>query len=456
MSDQKRVAIVGAGVAGMAAAYDLNRAGYAVTIYEAAPEVGGLAAGFKAPHWDWALEKFYHHWFASDKHILGFIQELGWSDQVLFPRPYTVVYYQGQFHPLDSYLQALKFTLKYFSLIDLARFGGVGVYLRLTPRWQPLERVTADAWMRKWAGERIYNALWRPLLVGKFGEENLGVVNMAWLWARLHARTTRLGTFVGGFQAFLDRLADLLRAKGVEIRLATPVTKIRRSAADLGLKSQADTPSLLKQTDDGTRLTVETAAGAETYDAVISTSSPALMAKLAPELPESYSASLRALKSMGAVVLVISLKHQLTRYYWHNLPKEAGFPFLAMVEHTNFIGPEHYGGDHLIYCGDYLNPDHEYFSLSKEALLERFLPALNRFNPAFDRSWVKETWLWRTAYAQPVPPLNHSKNIPPIRTPLPGLYFASMSQVYPWDRGTNFAVEIGRKAARMVMEDLGK
>ena len=158
---------------------------------------------------------------------------------------------------------------------------------------------------------------------------------------------------------------------------------------------------------------------------------------------------------MGAVVMVLSLTRQLTKYYWHNLPKEAGFPFLAMVEHTNYMKPEHYGGDHLIYCGDYLDPSHEYFKLSKEELLERFLPALPRFNPNFDRSWVKETWLFRTAYAQPIPPVNHSRNIPPIRTPLPGLYFASMSQVYPWDRGTNFAVEIGRKAARMVMEDNG-
>jgi protoporphyrinogen oxidase len=163
---------------------------------------------------------------------------------------------------------------------------------------------------------------------------------------------------------------------------------------------------------------------------------------------------LQALKSMGAVVLVLALKQQLTNYYWHNLPKEAGFPFLAMVEHTNFMGPEHYGGDHLIYCGDYLNPDHEYFRLSKEELLERFLPALKRFNPSFDRSWVKESWLWKTNYAQPVPPVNHSRNVPPLRTPVPGLYFASMSQVYPWDRGTNFAVEIGRRVAGMVAEDL--
>jgi protoporphyrinogen oxidase len=456
MGDSKRIAIIGAGMAGLAAAHDLNKAGHQVTIYEGAPGVGGLAAGFRAPHWDWTLEKFYHHWFASDSHMLGLIDELGWRDQVLFPRPYTAIYFQGKFYPFDSITSNMPlFLLRHYSLIDVARFGLAGIYLRFSSNWKPLEQHTAADWTRRYFGQRIYELFWRPMLVGKFGEENANIVNMAWLWARLHSRTTRLGTFAGGFQAFLDKLADLLRSRGVKIRLGTAVTGIRR-ADDLGLKSQADTDtaSLLKQTGDEGRLLVETASGGEIYDAVISTSSPALMAKLAPDLPESYSASLKALKSMGAVVLVITLDRQLTQYYWHNLPKEAGFPFLALVEHTNYMDTEHYGGDHILYCGDYLNPDHEYFSFSKEELLEQFLPALKRFNPDFDRSWVKDTWLWKTAYAQPVPPVNHSQNIPPLRTPLPGLYFASMSQVYPWDRGTNFAVEIGRRVAGMVMEDM--
>jgi protoporphyrinogen oxidase len=430
-----RVAIIGAGVAGLAAAYDLANAGHQVTIYEAAPEVGGLAAGFRAPEWNWSLEKFYHHWFASDKHMLGFIKELGWSDQVIFRRPYTVVYFDGKFQPLDSYVEATKFSLKHFSLPDVIRFALAGVYLRLTPWWRPLERVTADAWLRKWVPARVYDTIWRPMLVGKFGEENLPIVNMAWFWARLKSRTTRLGTFAGGFQAFLDKLAEVVRGQGTEIRLNCPVTKLT--------SAPAGGPG---------RLIVETDSGPESFDTVISTSSPALMARLAPELPQEYTARLRGLKSMGAVVLIIALKHRLTDYYWYNLPKEAGFPFLALVEHTNFMDAEQYGGDHLIYCGDYLDPGHEYFKLSKEELLERFLPALQRVNPQFQPGWVREAWLWKTAYAQPVPPVNHSQNIPPLETPLPGLYFASMSQVYPWDRGTNFAVEIGRRVARLAME----
>jgi protoporphyrinogen oxidase len=177
------------------------------------------------------------------------------------------------------------------------------------------------------------------------------------------------------------------------------------------------------------------------------------MARLAPTLPDDYLNNLLNLKSMGAVVLILSLKHQLSEegYYWFNIPKSAGYPFLALVEHTNYVSAENYGGDHLVYCGDYLDPDHEYFDLSKEELLERFLPVLPRFNPKFKPDWINKTWLFRTKYAQPVPEVNHSRDIPAIETPISGLYFASMSQVYPWDRGTNFAVEIGRRAARQMI-----
>ncbi len=430
-----KIAIIGAGVAGLSAAYDLTRAGNQVVIYERMDQVGGIASGFKAAHWDWSLEKFYHHWFQTDRYMMGLIDELGWSDDVLFPRPYTVVYVDGKFQPLDSIAEAAKFTFKHFPIWDVARFGLTGLYLRLTPWWRPLEKTTADAWMRRWMGERVYNALWRPLLVGKFGEENLDVVNMAWLWARIKARTTRLGTFQGGFQAFMDRFADVIRGQGAEIRLGTAVQAIHSAQQGSG------------------RWQVVNDAGVEQFDAVIVTSSPQMMADMTPELPDSYTAKLRALKSMGAVVMVASLKHKLTDYYWHNLPKEAGFPYLAMVEHTNFLPPEHYGGDNIIYMGDYLPPEHPYFEMSKEELADIFLPALERFNPDFRRDWVKDVWLFRTRYAQPVPTTHHSQNIPPLRTPLAGLYFASMSQVYPWDRGTNFAVEIGRRVARELMAD---
>jgi protoporphyrinogen oxidase len=256
---------------------------------------------------------------------------------------------------------------------------------------------------------------------------------MAWMWARVKSRTTRLGTFEGGFQAFADAFAERLRSLGVTIHLSTPVTLI------------------MPNPQGG--LTIKTKESAQDFDQCLVTLSPAALSHMAPELPQETTRGLRALKSLGAVVMVLALKHRLSEegYYWFNLPKSEGYPFLALVEHTNFLSPEYFGGDHIVYCGDYLETDHEYFQLSQEELLERFLPILPRFNPNFKPDWVRKTWLFRTAYAQPVPPVDHSRNIPEIKTPIPGLYLASMSQVYPWDRGTNYAVEIGRKAAKLMM-----
>jgi protoporphyrinogen oxidase len=431
LNGESSVAIVGAGIGGMAAAYDLARSGRRVAIFEAADYVGGLASGFKEPHWDWSVEKYYHHWFASDHHILGLIDELGFSEEVLFPRPYTVMYHKEKFYPFDSITAALLFPGLGWGINKL-RFGLVGLYLRLTNNWQVLEKTTVDTWMRKWAGDKVYEMMWEPLMVGKFGS-HYKEVNMAWMWARLKARTTRLGTFKGGFQAFADQFAERLRQMNVEIHLSTPVGKI-------------------SPIPDG-GLNLEINGAVKNFDQVLVTTSPALLARMAPDLDPDYVAALLKLKNTGAVVMVLSLKQQLSRdgYYWFNIPKEAGFPFLALVEHTNFLSPEYFGGDHIIYCGDYIDPDHEYFSLSQAELLERFLPVLPRFNPDFRPDWVHKSWLFRTKYAQPVPEVNHSRNIPAIKTPISGLYYASMSQVYPWDRGTNFAVEIGRKAAKMMV-----
>ena len=252
---------------------------------------------------------------------------------------------------------------------------------------------------------------------------------MAWMWARMHARTSRLGTYVGGFQAFTDDMVSILKDLGVDIHLETPVNEISDA------------------------LEVTTDSGKEKFDRVLVTTSPGLLSRMVPALPDTYQSGLKDLKSMGAVVLALSISNQLSTqgYYWYNIPKDQGYPFLAVVEHTNYLSPEYFGGDHIIYCGDYRDADHPYFEMSKEQILEEFLPPLKRINPDFDPSWVKKSWLYRTKYAQPVPELNHSRKIPPIQTPIQGLYFASMSQVYPWDRGTNFAVEIGRRAAGLIM-----
>lgn len=434
---QFHIGIIGAGAAGLAAAWDLARAGHQVTIFEAADQVGGLAAGFKDERWDWTLEKFYHHWFANDHDILELASEMGVRDKVIFQRPKTSFWIDGKLVRSEISPSALMLPLSPMATLRMAL---AGMFVKLSPRWQPFEKVTADAWMRRWMGNEAYEKFFKPLLIGKFAEQ-YDTIPMSFMWARIVKRTLKLGTYIGGFQAFLDELARQLRAQGVEIRLGSRAERIF---------PRHGKPTLFV---DGSELA---------FDRILSTTSPSLMLRLTEGLPDTpYGEQLANLKSIGGLCVVFALRRPLLPddTYWLNLPattadkSRSTFPFLALVEHTNFIPRERYGGDHIVYCGDYVSPNHEYFQLSEDEITERFLPALRKINPAFSEDSIRKSWVWRAPYAQPVPELNHSRNIPELKTPMPGVYWASMSQVYPWDRGTNYAVEIGRRSAALIAKD---
>ena len=436
-----RIGIIGGGVAGLAAAYELAGAGdLELHLFENGEALGGLASGFKGrANWDWPLEKFYHHLFTNDDEIIGLTKTLGAGELLQIHRPSTVVHYQGTNYPLDSALNLLQFP--HLSLAQKLRMGLVLAYLKYHPfpPWRAFDRVLADEWLAGKMGRTAYGKIWQPMLEGKFGP-HFQDVNLAWFWARVYKRTPRLGYYRGGFQAFIDRLGEAVRQRGVTIETGTAVRSLTPlPAGDFSIETNS------RCEPNGTR---------RNFHAVLATVSPGLMQRLVPDLPADYLSQLALLRHMGAVVMTVALDRPLLKNtYWVNVPKAEGLPFLVLVEHTNMIDPARYGGDHLLYLGDYLEPSHRYFSMSQEELLAQFLPALPRFNPDFRPDWVTGAWLHRASYAQPVPIRGYADTIPELRTPLPGLYFASMSQVYPWDRGTNYAVEIGRKAARIIAED---
>ncbi len=430
-----KIGIIGAGVTGLAAAWDLTRAGHDVELFEGAAMVGGLASGFKDPAWDWHLEKFYHHLFEGDQDIQGLIAEIGQADKLIFPRPKTSYWIDGKIYRSEISPSALMLPLP---MIAKIRMGLTGIYLKLLREGQKLESETAHDWLRRYMGQAAYEKLWQPLLIGKFSER-YDEVNMAWMWARIYTRSLRLGIFEGGFQALNEALADAVRQQGAQIHLNTRVEHLGRQ---------------------GEQWVLESGGELQVFDAVLSTASPQLTLRLAGDLAETpYGKTMNELESIGGICVVFALKQSLLTdgTYWLNLPatsadkSKSRFPFLALVEHTNWMDKAHYGGDTLVYAGDYDPPDHEYFKLSDEALAERFMAVLPTFNPDFKPDWVRKFWVFRAPYAQPIPGINHSQKILPVKTALPGLYWASMSQVYPYDRGTNFAVELGRRAAREII-----
>lgn len=436
---RKQIAVIGAGLTGLTAAYDLASVGHDVTIYEASNATGGLARGFKDEKWDWSLEHFYHHIFESDKDILQLVSELGISEELFFPRPESSVYYDQHIYPFDS-IQAF-FNYPGFGFFDTLRFGAVTAALRYTRFWRLLEQTTADKWMRRWYGKTVYEVTWKPLLINKFGRY-YDQVPMSWMWARIYARSQKLGYFKGGFQTFANALTERFLQCDGQIRYQQAVTKITEVNGRIAVTNNQNQTVI--------------------YDQCLVTSSPKSVLNMVPAIPalyNDYADKLKNLKSIGAVVMVVAMRWPLLKNtYWLNLPATSPdkskneIPFLALVEHTNYIDNRHYGGEHIIYLGDYVEADHPYFTMTKEELEDTFLSHLSKFNVNFKKEWVRKTWLFRAKYAQPVPLVKHSQNIPDMQTPIQGLYFASMSQVYPWDRGTNFAVKLGREVAKLMQK----
>lgn len=418
------VGIIGAGVTGLTAAYELCKRGHRVTVYEAQEVVGGLSSGFRVPGWDWTLDRFYRHVFAGDRAIIALARELG--VRLRFSRPVTSVWVNGRPYPYDS-----PRTVAFYPNLPLYLnlwAGAVVAYLRYLVRdGTRLERVTAHDWLRRTMGRRAYRELWEPLLRGKF-KERFDQVNMAWFWARIVARTPRLGYFEGGFQAFVERLAEMVRRWGGEVHLSTPIARVAPR---------------------GGQLAVVAADGREmAFDRVLATVSPSGLLGLVPSLPDDYARGLSSLDSTGAVTLILALDRSVLSdgTYWLNLPG-GEFPCLSMVEHTNYQDRSHYGGDVILYLGDYLPPDAPEMQMTPPQLYALYRTALLKVCPGFDDSWVRGMWAFSAGYAQPIPGVNHSQRLPRLKTPLPGLYWASMHHVYPWDRGTNYAVELGQRVA---------
>ena len=429
------VGIIGGGFAGLATGYFLSSRGIRCTVYEKDDRLGGLAACFSvhgAP-----LEKFYHHLFAHDRAMLALVRELGLG-QCLLPRETnTGVFYGGKIWRLSTPLDLLRFSP--LSVADRLRLGMLALRARLVRDFRAIEHLTARDWLVRMAGPRVYQVVWEPLLRGKFGrfaEE----IAAPWFWSKLKLRggsrsarqAEELIYIRGGFARVAQALAERICAAGGEVLLRTPVEKIVvRNGRVAGV----------------------VASGAErAHDAVVATVAPPLVAQLAPDLPAGFASRLRAVRYLGVVCLVLALKRKLSETYWLNI-NEPGFPFVGVIEHTNIIPPEEYGGVHLAYVTKYMLPDDRLFALDGRALFEEYLPWLKRIFPDFEERSVCALYCWREKYAQPIVSVGYGELVPPQRTPIAGLFLCNMAQVYPQDRGTNYSVLFAKQVATMLSKE---
>jgi len=425
--------VIGAGFCGLSAAHDLAKHGFAVTVLEQDAEIGGLAGSFSVN--GTRLEKFYHHWFTSDRHITELVAELGAADQVVLRETRTGIFYANNMFKLSSPLDVLRFNP--LSIIDRIRLGLLAVRARRIRDWRQLERLSAARWLRDMTGDNVYKVVWEPLLRGKFGSY-ANDVSAVWFWNKLKLRggsrgrggSEQLAYYRGGFAALAERLAATIRSNGGTVQTGTPVGRLLVS--------------------NGRCVGVVTGNGPVPADIVIATPALPIVADLVePHLPQAYVRSLRKIKYLANVCLVLELDRSLSKTYWLNV-NDPDFPFVGLIEHTNFEPPSTYGGRHIVYLSKYLQETEDYFLMSDREVLDFTLPYLRRMFPAITREWILAAHVWRARYSQPVVECNYHDLIPASETPMRGLYLASMAQVYPEDRGTNYAVREGRRVAALI------
>ncbi len=424
-------AILGGGALGLMTAYRLTQAGHAVMVFEQEPVAGGLAAGFHVSSDEqvW-LEKFYHHLFQSDTTVIRIIEELGLGDRLEWLRPRSVCLINNKTEQLDSPLSLLRF--KPMRLNERLRVAAVLAFLKVVPpAW--LEGRTADQWLRRWMGKHSYGMLFEPLFLGKFGMMK-NEIALPWFWARIHDRTTRLGYIRGGFQHVYERLVERISQGNGKVLLNTRVENVEE----------------VRDTENETQhWRVQTSKGTWTFDRVISTLPTRLSCKLIPSLPEEYRVKYDWGQAYGAHCLVLALKRQLTDSYWINIC-DNGYPFTGLFEHTNFRSPDEYDGKHLLYLGNYRPMDDPLFNKSKDEVIADFIPHLQRLVPTFTVEDIQESWLFNAPFAQPIVTTEYRKHIPPLKTPLEGLWIANMFQIYPHDRGQNYSFELAERLVKQL------
>ncbi len=431
MADKFDVIVVGGGFTGLSAAFDLSNAGRKVLVLEQDQQLGGLGGTFEILP-GIRIEKFYHHWFNSDRAILGLIEELGLGEGIQALASRTGLYYANSQFRLASPLDLLTFSP--LPLIDRIRTGFLALRARAVKDWRALEAKSAAEWLIQLGGRKAYEVIWKPLLNGKFGPEAENV-SAVWFWNKLKLRGGSRGSkgkeellyFRGGFQRVIDALQSKLEERGASVRTSIRVQSVMyKDGAVQGVRL-----------DDGTEIFAPT---------VLVTVPLPIFFPMVPDLAEHYRNTAAKIRFLGNVCLVLRLKRSLSETYWLNVA-DPSFPFVGLIEHTNFDSPDNFRGEHIAYLSKYLPTSEPMYTMGDKEVFDFALPFIQRMFPKFSPEWVNGYSVWRAQYSQPVVTKHYSRLIPEFKTPIKGLWLCSMAQVYPEDRGTNYAVQFGRKVA---------
>lgn len=435
MAAQKHIAIIGAGISGLTAGYELSRLGYRVTVLEQLDDIGGLARSI--PVGLGRLERYYHFICGGDDHLKELVAELGLGPKLHWVPGPTSYYVNGTLYPFTTPLDILRFAP--LSLASRIRFGLHGTKARRFTDWRQIESLTAEEWLVSGMGRQAYETIWLPLLRMKFGDD-AGQVSAPWIWHRIHRvitsrksifRPDDLGYLEGGSWTLLSALAERIEASGGQLRMGEPA----RAIAERG----------------GRVAGVETDAGLLEADAVISTVPLPALSILLPESAAGYRAELDAIPFLGVVCAMLRMDRSVTDVFWVNV-NDARSPFSGFIEYTNLNPCPHLNGEAVAYIPLYLDVNDPRFTMPSAEFGERLVTGLETLFEGFDRSSVREVTITRDSYAQAFCPPGFADRIPHHAAPIPGLFVTDSTQLYPADRNLSGLIGLAQRASALCDE----
>jgi protoporphyrinogen oxidase len=431
------VAIIGGGLAGLSAAYDLGKKGFQVILLESGPEIGGLASSFKiggAP-----IERFYHFICRADSHLVNLAEELGIGAALHWQQAGTGYFHNGQMYSFGTPFDLIRFApIPFFQRL---RFGLNILQSRFLNDWHSLDDLSARDWLENTIGREAYQVIWDPLLRVKFGE-HADKISAAWIWHRVWRVASsrrrlwerdQLGYLEQGSSTIVNALAQKIKTyPTVKVFTNARVVKIDNSEGSVrGI-----------QLHDGSYLNCKWA---------ISTMPLPLFMQVASDLPKDYVSRLSQIEYIGVICMMLRLRRSLTDFFWVNI-NDPQVSFNGFIEYTNLNPRPDLNGSHIVYVPFYIATSNERFHRDNESLLNEYVAALQRVNPNFKSDWIEEYFVFRENYAQAICHTGFSRFVPPHTTPIRNLYITDSVQFYPEDRTISAAIRLGRHVAQMVTD----
>lgn len=431
MAEQaKSWAIVGGGMVGLTLARRLAQRGGRVTLFEASPDLGGLASAWRLGEVTW--DRHYHVTLLSDGHLRRVLGELGLEEGMRWVVTRTGCYSGGKLYSVSNSVEFLRFPP--LRLLDKLRLGATIAYAARVKDWRALERVTVGDWLTRLSGQRTFEAFWLPLLRSKLGE-SWRETSAAFIWAtiaRLYAarrsglKREMFGYVPGGYARILARFRETLAGQGVEIRLSTPVARLDRYPAG-GVAVRLPSGETCR------------------FDGAVVTLAAPLAARLCPGLQADELDRLRGVRYQGIVCASLLLDVPLGGFYVTNITDE-GLPFTGVIEMTTLVDPAELGGKHLVYLPRYVSEGDPLLLAPDEEIRERFVAGLERMYPAFRRGQVRSFRVSRVPQVCAIPTLGYSDRLPPVKTSVPGLFLLGSANVVNGTLNVNESVHLAERA----------